>query len=66
MLPNPDRVARLLTGEEVPGSTIADYVAAKSLLLTDRAVTDAMAMDSLRAFAASAERFLDVFPDWGR
>ena len=40
--------------------------AATGLLLVDRAITEAMALESLRRFAASAERFLDVFPTWGR
>ena len=53
-LPNPDRVARLITGEGVPDATMVDLEAAKSLLLTDRAITDAMSLESLRRFAASA------------
>jgi len=57
---------RLITGEGVPDATMVDLEAATGLLLVDRAITEAMALESLRRFAASAERFLDVFPTWGR
>lgn len=63
MSPDIDRVARLIIGELVPAATVEDYEAAKSLLLTDRAITSAMVGQEFRDLAAGVREFLDSLPD---